>query len=71
MFRDCTETCGCSGTGLRPADIQGLDRDLRMFRDWTETCGVECIKFLLYKDKISAKLNLSSFTYMLSTQKET
>lgn len=28
-----------------------------------------CIKFLLYKDKISEKLNLSSFTYMLSTQK--
>lgn len=41
-----------------------------MRRYWTETCSVACIKFLLYKDKISAKLNLSSFTYMLSTQKK-
>jgi len=39
-----------------------------MCSDWTETCTVACITFLLYKDKISAKLNRSRFTYMLSTQ---
>jgi hypothetical protein len=44
--------------------------ELWMCGDWNETCSVACMKFLLYKDKISAKLNLSSFTYMLSTQKK-